>query len=82
MEFIVRVDSKGRVLIPKGLRESVGISEKGLVKVYVKNGKVIVEPLGSVADKFFGYFKVEKWPKDLDEFVAEAIKKWWLGKSM
>ncbi len=82
MEFIVRVDSKGRVLIPKGLRESVGISEKDLVKVYVKKGKVIVEPLGSVADKFFGCFKVEKWPKDLDEFVTEAIKKWRLGRSM
>ncbi|OYT59146.1 MAG: AbrB family transcriptional regulator, partial [Desulfurococcales archaeon ex4484_217_1] len=62
MEFIVRVDSKGRVLIPKGLREAVGVKEGGLVRVYVEGGRVVVEPLGSVADRFFGCFKVERWP--------------------
>ena len=82
MEFIVRVDSKGRILIPKGLREAVGVREGGLVKVYVEGGRVVVEPLGSVADRFFGCFKVYRWPDDLDEFVVEAVKEWWMRKSM
>jgi len=82
LEFIVRVDSKGRVLIPKGLREAVGVKEGGLVRVYVEGGRVVVEPLGSVADRFFGCFKVERWPGDLDGFVVEAVKEWWMRKSM
>lgn len=82
LEFIVKVDEKGRIMIPKGLREAVGISEKTLVKVYVKNGKIIVESKGSVADKFFGCFKVKRWPKNLDEFVSEAVRKWWLKENM
>jgi len=82
LEFIVRVDSKGRVLIPKGLREAVGVKEGGLVRVYVEGGRVVVEPLGSVADRFFGCFKVERWPDDLDGFVVEAVKEWWMRKSM
>jgi len=82
LEFIVRVDSKGRILIPKGLREAVGVREGGLVKVYVEGGRVVVEPLGSVADRFFGCFKVERWPDDLDGFVVEAVKEWWMRKSM
>lgn len=81
MEFIVRVDGKGRVLIPKGLREVAGISEGSLVRVYVEDDKVVVEPIGSVADKFFGCFRVDRWPDDLDEFVSEAVKRW-LRKSM
>ena len=82
MEFIVRIDGKGRILIPKGLREAVGVREGGLVKVYVEGGKVVVEPLGSVADMFFGCFKVDRWPDDLDKFVVEAVKEWWLRKTM
>lgn len=82
MEFVVRVDSKGRVLIPKGLREATGVREGGLVKVYVVDDKIIVKPIGSVADRFFGCFTVDRWPEDLDEFVVEAVKKWWLGKTM
>ena len=81
MEFIVRVDSKGRVLIPKGLREVVGVKEGGLVRVYVEGNRVVVEPLGSVADRFFGCFKVDRWPDDLDKFVVEAVKEWWLRKT-
>jgi hypothetical protein len=35
------------------------------------------KPRQSVADKYFGAFKVTDWPEDLDldEFVVEAMKK-------
>jgi hypothetical protein len=29
----------------------------------------------SVADKYYGAFKVEKWPEDIDIFLLETIQK-------
>jgi hypothetical protein len=28
----------------------------------------------SVADKYYGAFKVEKWPEDLDDFMARVLR--------
>ena len=35
---------KGKILIPKGLREPIDVRECGLVRVYVKDNRVVVEP--------------------------------------
>ncbi len=74
---MVRVDEKGRILIPKSIREATGIRERQLVRIRVVNGKIVLEPLRDVADEFYGAIRVEKWPRDLDEFVNEAIRRWW-----
>ncbi|RSN71661.1 AbrB/MazE/SpoVT family DNA-binding domain-containing protein [Candidatus Methanodesulfokora washburnensis] len=71
---VVRIDRKGRLLIPKKLREKAGIEEGGLVRLRAEEGRVIVEPVESVADKYFGAFKVERWPDDLDEFLIGMMK--------
>jgi hypothetical protein len=36
-----------------------------------------MEPLEPVADKYYGAFKITKWPENMDEFIVEVIKKWW-----
>jgi len=77
MDLVVRVDEKGRILIPKSIREATGIRERQLVRIRVVNGKIVLEPLRDVADEFYGAIRVEKWPRDLDEFVNEAIRRWW-----
>ena len=76
----VSVDSKGRVLIPKEIRDRAGIKEESYVRVWAEEGKVVIEPLEFVADKFFGAFEIGRWPKDLDEFLVEAIRRWWASK--
>ncbi len=43
METIGRVDSKGRILIPKEIREELGI--KNLVKLRVEEGKLVITPI-------------------------------------
>jgi len=78
---VVKVDEKGRVLIPKDIRVKANIQRGKYVRLKVDNNKVILEALGSVTDKFRGIFHVEKWPEDLDLLVEEAIRKWWLRKS-
>ena len=78
---VVRLDSKGRLLVPKRLREKVGLREGGLARVEVRGGALVVEPLQSVADAYYGVFKVESWPEDLDSFLVEAVKELWLRKA-
>jgi AbrB family looped-hinge helix DNA binding protein len=77
---VVKVDSKGRVVIPKRLREKVGLKEGGFAKVEARDGVVVIEPLGSVGEAYFGVFKVESWPEDLDSFLVEAVRELWLRK--
>ena len=81
MSIVVRVDEKGRVLIPKGVREALGIKGKQLLKVEVVDGKIVLEPVKDIASEYYGVFKVKKWPRDLDEFLVEAFQVWWRGST-
>jgi len=74
---IVKVDERGRVIIPKSVREKVGVKEGGYVKMMVEGERIVIQPLKSVADKYFGAFKVGEWPDDLDEFVVKVMREWW-----
>jgi AbrB family looped-hinge helix DNA binding protein len=78
---VVKVDSKGRVVIPKRLREKVGLKEGGFARVDVRDGVVVIKPLESVGEAYFGVFKVESWPEDLDSFLVEAVRELWLRKA-
>jgi bifunctional DNA-binding transcriptional regulator/antitoxin component of YhaV-PrlF toxin-antitoxin module len=64
----VRVDGEGRVTIPRRLRAG------GYVRVRGVGRAIVIEPVESVADKYYGAFKVEKWPKDLDDFMARVLR--------
>jgi len=82
MTVVVRVDEKGRVVIPKNIREKAKMKEGGYVKIMAEEkGIIIIEPLEPFADKYFGAFKIDKWPEDLDEFAVEVIKKWWASQA-
>jgi AbrB family looped-hinge helix DNA binding protein len=78
---IVKVDSKGRVVIPKALREKAEIREGGYVKVRVEGRAIVIEPAESIADKYRGVFKVKEWPEDLDKFSAQVMREWWTQKA-
>jgi len=77
MSLVTRIDDKGRVLIPKSIREAIGIRERQLVRIKVVDGKIVLEPLRDIADEYYGVVKIKKWPRDLDEFLVEAVQKWW-----
>jgi len=82
MSAIVKVDEKGRVVIPKRIREKVKLKEGNYVNVKAKGKTIVMEPLESIADKYYGAFKVSKWPKDLDEFIVEVTNRWWTSQAM
>jgi len=77
----VKVDGKGRVVIPKNLREKAGIREGGYVKIRAEGKAIIIEPVESIADKYYGAFKIENWPEDLDDFIMQVMRRWWTLKS-
>jgi AbrB family looped-hinge helix DNA binding protein len=78
---IAKVDEKGRVVIPKSLRDKAEVKEGSYVKVKANGKNIIIEPLEPIANKYFGAFKIVKWPEDLDEFVVKVMKKWWTQKA-
>jgi hypothetical protein len=65
----VRVDGEGRVTTRR-LRAGAG----GYVRVRGVGRAIVIEPVESVADKYYGAFKVEKWPADLDDFMARVLR--------
>ncbi|MCX8189446.1 MAG: AbrB/MazE/SpoVT family DNA-binding domain-containing protein [Nitrososphaeria archaeon] len=79
---VVKVDKKGRIMIPKHIREKVNVKEDNYVKIRVDEKSIIIEPFEPVADKYFAVFKISKWPEDLDDFVNEVIGKWWTQNAM
>ena len=81
MSTIVKVDEKGRVVIPKSIREKVKLKGGNYVNVKVEGKTIVMEPLESIADKYFGAFKISRWPEDLDEFIVEVTKKWWTAQN-
>ncbi len=72
---IVGVDDKGRMGILKSIRRKAEVKERSHVSVEVK------EKNHNAASKYYGAFKIVKWPEDLDEFLIEAVKKWWRQKT-
>ncbi|MHC1601349.1 MAG: AbrB/MazE/SpoVT family DNA-binding domain-containing protein [Candidatus Nezhaarchaeales archaeon] len=61
--------SKGVVVLPKAIRDAAGIIERGLVKITLENGRIMIEP-----------FKVkrvrlsEKAKRVVEEALREELK--------
>lgn len=76
-ETTTKIDEKGRVTIPKSIRETAKLKEGSYVSIKAKGKTIIMEPAEPVADKYYGTFKITKWPEDMDEFIEEIMQKWW-----
>ena len=77
-ETTVKMDEKGRIIIPKQIRKSAQLKEGTSMSIKLKGKTIILEPIEPVADKYFGAFKVTNWPEnlDLDEYLVEVKEKW------
>jgi AbrB family looped-hinge helix DNA binding protein len=49
-EIILKVGKKGEIYVTKELRKKVGIVEDSFVKVLVKDGRLIIEPIPRIED--------------------------------
>ncbi len=78
-EVTARLDEKGRIMIPKTIRKAAKIKPGTCVSIKTKDSTIIIEPAKSIAEKYAGTFQINEWPEDLDEFVVEATRKWWIN---
>ena len=76
-ETTVKIDEKGRIMIPKNIRKAAKVKAGTYVNIKTKDTTIIIEPAESIAEKYGGIFQITKWPEDLDEFIVEATRKWW-----
>ncbi len=76
----VKVDEKGRIIIPKSIRKITNLKEGSCLSIKAEGKTIIIEPIEPVADKYYGAFKIAKWPENIDEFIVEVIKKWWTNQ--
>ncbi|MEX0567762.1 MAG: AbrB/MazE/SpoVT family DNA-binding domain-containing protein [Candidatus Njordarchaeota archaeon] len=78
---IVVLDDKGRILIPKSIRDAIGAHPGTVFVADFEDDKIVLRKIGRPSEKFAGIFKPKKKiPKDLDKFVIEAMKNWWKKK--
>jgi AbrB family looped-hinge helix DNA binding protein len=77
---IAKIDKKGRILIPKKVRERAELKSGSYVKIRAKEKEVIIEPLEPVSDKYFGIYKIAKWPEDLDKEVLVLLNQQFVKK--
>ncbi|MGB9920616.1 MAG: AbrB/MazE/SpoVT family DNA-binding domain-containing protein [Moorellales bacterium] len=56
MKSVVKVSSKGQIVLPVAVRERAGIEKGDALAAYVVGGKVVLEPLKR---------EVESWPEIL-----------------
>jgi AbrB family looped-hinge helix DNA binding protein len=76
-ETTAKLDEKGRIRIPKRIRDAAKFKEGSYVNIKARGKTIIIEPAEPLADKYYGAFKVDKWPDDMDEFIGAVMQKWW-----
>lgn len=77
LESIVRVSGKGQVVIPKEVREMLGIRAGGKLAVIVKDDEIILRKienlnLSEMSSRISAI--VEKENVDVDKLIQEAVE--------
>lgn len=69
-----KLSSKGQLVIPKEVREALGLHPGMTLRVIAKEGRIILEPLQEpILDRLYGKFKDEKFLEALEaEHRAEV----------
>ena len=73
---IVKLSSKGQMVLPKEIREAMGIGAGTVLKVIRKDKKILLEPMAaSMIDRLYGKFKGEDFLKDLEAEHHREIRR-------
>lgn len=66
MSIVVNIDKKGRIILPKEIREKAGIKTPGKILVFSKDKKVEIAPVSSRLEraKKIASVKLSGWRED------------------
>jgi len=62
MSYVVEVDERGRIVIPKKVRDSLKIGRR--VRMKVEGNKIVIEPIEDPLDKLTSLVKGSKLSSD------------------
>lgn len=72
---LVVLSSKGQIVIPKAVREAMGIKPGTRLRVITSEGKIILQPLpGSPIDRLHGKFGGEDFLTELEAEHREEVR--------
>lgn len=77
---IYRMDEKGRVFVPKEIRDIAEIPPGSYFRFEAEKKQITIKAVEPVSEKYYGAFKVDQWPEDLDEYAKGEIMKQWMRK--
>ena len=69
-EFILKIDDRGRITIPKEVRE---LLKSKRLKLKIEDGKIILEPVVLDVNEYYGIFKKDIGNEDIDEILNKAL---------
>jgi len=77
VETTAKFDDKGRIRIPRKIREAAQLAEGTCVNIKAEGKTIIIEASEPIADKYYGIVHIEKWPEDLREYAQSEMQKRW-----
>jgi len=69
-EFILKIDDRGRITIPKEVRE---LLKSKRLKLKIEDGKIILEPVVLDVNEYYGIFRKDIGNEDIDEILNKAL---------
>lgn len=76
MLYQTTVSSKGQIVLPKGIRDILGLEESDVMNVSMKKGRIILEPQTRVED-MLGFVKTKKvlTRTQMKKIIRQAVEK-------
>ncbi|WP_246252945.1 AbrB/MazE/SpoVT family DNA-binding domain-containing protein [Acidianus brierleyi] len=69
-ELIITMDERGRVTIPKEIREKIKTKK---LRLKIEGDKIILEPVNPDIEKYYGIFKNNVGNVDIDEVLEKSL---------
>ena len=77
LETTVKMDKKGRVIIPKKIRETIQLTTDSNLSIKSDGKTITLQVSEPIADKYYGIVPIKNWPDDLDNYLATEVLKQW-----
>ena len=69
-EYEITIDERGRITIPKEVRERIKVRK---FRLKVEQDKIILEPVSSNPEKYYGIFRKDIGNIDIDKVFEETL---------
>jgi AbrB family looped-hinge helix DNA binding protein len=74
--MLVKLSSQGHVVLPKTVREALGIGSGTVLKIACQEGKIVLEPVSpSMIDHLYGKFAGEPLLTDVESEHREELRR-------